>query len=71
MKFMIDPPVGYRYGFPKALPEEAVIHYGGSDYGIRKGFDFDGWLRAEGYPVDSVNQQCGGEFFVRQWIEEE
>jgi hypothetical protein len=33
---MIDPPSGWKYGFPKALPSEAVIYYGGSDYGVKK-----------------------------------
>lgn len=70
MKIMIDPPVGHRYGFPKAAPAEAVIHYGGADYGLDKDFDFDGWLRAEGYPLDDVKQQLGGELLVRQWVEE-
>lgn len=71
MKIMIDPPVGHRYGFPKAVPAEAVVHYKNGHYGIKQGFRFEHWLREQGYPVDEMLEQLGSSFMVRQWIEEE
>jgi hypothetical protein len=41
---MIDPPSGWRYGFPKPVPEAFF-----SD-----GFDFGGWLITCGYPAADV-----------------
>lgn len=40
-KTIIDPPEGWKYGFPKALPE-----------GVNLGDDsqLEGYLRASGYP---------------------
>jgi len=51
----VDPPSGWRYGFPKPLPPEAN--------GFET-FDFRAWLVHEGYPeeeVDFAMQYC------RQW----
>jgi hypothetical protein len=45
-RLMIDPPEGWRYGFPKPVHEE--FHTLGSD------FDLAGWLVAEGYPEKDV-----------------
>ena len=36
---MIDPPEGWRFGFPKELPE---------------GVDLQEWLFGEGYPMDLI-----------------
>lgn len=53
MQLIIDPtPRGWMYGFPKALPEEAVIHYGGTDYGIKSDFDLTKWVVEQGYPEE-------------------
>lgn len=62
---MIDPtPAGWAYGFPKALPEEAVIHYGGEwDYGIKKDFDLVKWVVEQGYPEEQFQ-------YYKTWVEE-
>lgn len=47
MKTMIDPPSGWKYGFPKQLPENVK--------------DLRQWLIDEGYPekdVDFAVQYC-------------
>lgn len=43
---MIDPPEGWRYGFPKPVHEK--FHTLGSD------FDLGRWLVSEGYPEKDV-----------------
>lgn len=43
---IIDPPEGWRYGFPKPVHDE--FHTLGSD------FDLGSWLIAEGYPEDMI-----------------
>lgn len=44
-RLIVDPPSGWKYGFPKALPE---------DYKNNKYFSFEKWLIAEGYPQDLI-----------------
>jgi len=63
-RLMIDPtPAGWAYGFPKALPAEAVIHYGGEwDYGIKEDFDLTKWIVEQGYPEESFQ-------YYRVWVE--
>ena len=39
---MIDPPEGWKYGFPKPVPEE--YHTLGDDFDLKR------WLVNEGYP---------------------
>lgn len=63
-KMMIDPDQGYLYGFPKALPNEAVIHYGGTDYGIKKDFDLTQWFMSEGM----TQKQVENIDMYRTWI---
>ena len=46
-KLMIDPPSGWKYGFPKPLPEEFFTL--GSDFNLEK------WLVDEGYPECEVD----------------
>ena len=49
---MIDPtPSGWAYGFPKALPKEAV---GGTGYDlfIVTSFDLTKWVVEQGYPEE-------------------
>ena len=41
---MVDPDEGWRYGFPKVLPEEL------------KGKDITEWLIQEGYPVVEIEK---------------
>lgn len=54
---MIDPPSGWRYGFPKPLelryPEQKVTE----------------WLVEQGYPQREIDS-CGDYFFCRYWEEE-
>ena len=47
----IDPPSGWKYGFPKVWNGEG---------------DMLDWLVAEGYPVTMISA-LGDRFFVRQW----
>ena len=65
-RLIIDPtPAGWAYGFPKALPEDAVIHYGGEwDYGIVPDFDLTKWVVEQGYPEESFR-------YYRTWVAEE
>ena len=54
-QLMIDPtPAGWAYGFPKALPEEAVL-CGGKAYDlyINPSFDLAKWVVEQGYPEES------------------
>lgn len=53
---MIDPPGGWKYGFPKALPNPEPA-------------DFDGWLVSEGYPKSEI-EKMGDHFFFRAWEED-
>ena len=54
---MCDPPSGWRYGFPKAVPENL------------KDEDFMSWLVSEGYPQKEIDS-LGEYFFTRSWQEE-
>jgi hypothetical protein len=69
-QLMIDPtPAGWAYGFPRALPEEAVMGKG-SDLWIKTDFDLTKWVCSFGYPKESfqywrvypqeVKDMCGG-----------
>lgn len=56
---MIDPPAGWKYGFPKPIP---------------KLFDTfeekSAWLVSEGYPQSEIDA-CGDHFYCRYfWAEE-
>jgi len=52
---MIDPPSGWKYGFPKKLPE-----------GIK---DTKKWLVENGYPQHEIDS-CGDYFYCRYWERE-
>ena len=54
---IIDPPSGWRYGFPKPLPDPAPenIHE---------------WLVSEGYPQSEIDA-CGKHFYCRYWEHED
>jgi hypothetical protein len=56
MMKMIDPPSGWRYGFPKAIPQDVT--------------DTQKWLIENGYPQQEIDA-CGDYFFVRYWEQEE
>ena len=51
---MIDPPSGWRYGFPKELPED--LKPGG----------INDWLISEGYPKEVIDE-LGEYFHYRMW----
>ena len=53
---MVDPPSGYRYGFPKPYDKE-------------KHPDFNLWLVSEGYPQKEIDS-LGEQFCCRYWYEE-
>ena len=53
MKVWVDPPSGWRYGFPKVW-----------DQALNP--DFNAWLIAEGYPWN-VKESYGQYFYCRQW----
>lgn len=49
-QLMIDPtPYGFAYGFPRALPKEAVMGKG-SDLWVSPSFDLTEWVVSFGYP---------------------
>lgn len=52
---MIDPPNGWRYGFPKPLPDDVD--------------NVEEWLILEGYPKDMIDG-LGEYFYTRSWMEE-
>ena len=54
MKLWIDPPSGWKYGFPKVWDKE--LHP-----------DFNAWIIAEGYPLQDLRKYFGKHFYVRQW----
>lgn len=51
---MVDPPSGWKYGFPKAKPDDAT--------------DTIAWLLSEGYPQSEIDKM-GSMFFIRTWEE--
>ena len=54
---MIDPPAGWRYGFPKPyVPENDLEH-------------LDDWLLANGYPQREVDQWPNGVPCRLYWVE--
>jgi hypothetical protein len=54
-QLMIDPsPAGWAYGFPKALPDEALVHGDKAyDMFIDPLFDLTKWVVEQGYPEES------------------
>lgn len=59
---LIDPPEGWKYGFPKPVHEE--FHTLGED------FDLERWLLSEGYPEELINQFKDGGIPCRFWWSE-
>ena len=52
---MIDPPGGWKYGFPKELPEGTT--------------DVLKWLVENGYPQSEIDA-CGDRFYCGRWTED-
>jgi len=59
MVTFIDPPSGWKYGFPKAIPDEKLA-------GIK---NLKEWFLEQGYPQAEMDS-CGEHFFYRVWREE-
>ena len=53
---MIDPPSGWKYGFPKELPKDTT--------------DVLAWLVENGYPQKEIDR-LGDNFYCRHWKQEE
>lgn len=53
---MIDPPSGWKYGFPKQLPDPPPT-------------ETLKWLVENGYPQSEIDAY-GNHFYVRYWTEE-
>lgn len=65
MKLMCDPPAGWKYGFPKPLPDEAVVEVN-ENIGVSDTFDTKAWLVENGYPQEEIDL-CGEYFYCRYW----
>ena len=52
-KIWVDPPAGWKYGFPKVYEQE-------TDGDMTK------WMLKEGYPQREIDS-CGNHFHVRMW----
>lgn len=52
-KMYIDPPSGWKYGFPKIYDRDV-------DGNCRE------WMLKNGYPQKEIDA-CGDHFYVRQW----
>lgn len=59
-RIMIDPPSGWRYGFPKAMPDP-----------LPDGMTFNEWLVSEGYPQAEVDCWKNTSIPCRSWTEKE
>ena len=55
---MVDPPSGWKYGFPKAMPQKFL-----------NGLEFNAWLVSEGYPQKLIDE-LGDQFYCRHWQED-
>lgn len=56
MAIIIDPPSGWKYGFPRVIP-----------YWVK---DVPAWLVENGYPQSEIDS-CGNYFAYRIWEAEE
>lgn len=67
-QIMCDPPSGWKYGFPKALPEH--LAYGltakSTDESNNYGESVMKWLVEAGYPQEEIDK-CGEHFWLRYW----
>lgn len=52
---MIDPPSGWKYGFPKPIPKETLGH----ENTLK-------WLVEQGYPQEEIDK-FGDKFYCRYW----
>lgn len=54
---IVDPPSGWKYGFPKPVPDD-------------RRHDIIAWLVEEGYPRRIIDEWTEGHFPVRCWYKE-
>ena len=59
-QLIIDPPAGWKYGFPKPMPEEIM------DGSIK---EFSNWLIKEGYPREDIELAVRHSRYWEQEIE--
>lgn len=52
-KIWVDPPAGWKYGFPKV-------------FDLETDGDMTKWMLKEGYPQREIDS-CGNHFHVRMW----
>jgi hypothetical protein len=52
-KIWVDPPAGWKYGFPKV-------------FDLETDGDMTQWMLKEGYPQREIDS-CGNHFHVRMW----
>jgi hypothetical protein len=57
MALIIDPPSGWKYGFPKPIPED-------------RRYDSLTWLVEQGYPQHLIDE-LGEHFYCRYWEQPE
>ena len=57
MATIIDPPSGWKYGFPKPIPED-------------RRYDSLTWLVEQGYPQSEIDA-LGEHFYCRYWEQPE
>jgi len=70
-KIMCDPPSGWKYGFPKPLPEHlASILLNPPEDSIKLGEGVVEWIVKEGYPQEEIDK-CGEHFWLRYWETDE
>jgi len=55
---MIDPPAGWKYGFPKPLPKQFDTYE-----------ELEAWLLSEGYPKREI-ELCGNHFYCKYFVTE-
>jgi len=52
--YMIDPPEGWKYGFPRPIPKDQLLR-------ARE------WLIENGYPKEKIHEQYKEKFYYRTW----
>jgi len=65
-KIMCDPPSGWKYGFPKPLPEELSYGVSSGSSDTDYGKSVMEWLVDAGYPQHEIDK-CGEHFWLRYW----
>lgn len=58
MTLYVDPPEGWRYGFPKAVPKDREA-------------EIISWMLEQGYPKALIDEWAVAHFPIRCWREEE